>query len=302
MVESPRGGRIVVGVDGSAGSQGAAAWAVDEAAYRDAEVEAVYAWAMPMLAYSAPEFIEPDPDRIEADSTAQIEQALALVAATTSVKIRSRVEMGRPVDTLCGIANEPDVRMVVVGSRGHGDLTELLLGSVSRGLAHRVSTPLVIVPRSAEDRTRCGPKGRILVGVDGSPEAAAALDWAAHEASLRGAALEVVVAWSVSKAVFPTRFPMRAPVEAEMEQLARNILDQALAGLHATGVTVEGKVLRGSASTVLVNRSAEADLLVVGTRGLNRAKEAILGSVSHACTHHTHAPIAIIRPAVHSRT
>jgi nucleotide-binding universal stress UspA family protein len=46
---------------------------------------------------------------------------------------------------------------------------------------------------------------------------------------------------------------------------------------------------------VLVNCSREADLLVVGTRGRGRAKEALLGSVSHACTHHTHAPLAIVR-------
>jgi nucleotide-binding universal stress UspA family protein len=85
-----------------------------------------------------------------------------------------------------------------------------------------------------------------------------------------------------------------------MERLARDILDQALAHLCQTGVSVEGTILRGGASTVLVNRSAEADLLVVGTRGLNRAKEALLGSVSHACTHHARAPIAIIRPAVHA--
>jgi nucleotide-binding universal stress UspA family protein len=189
-----------------------------------------------------------------------------------------------------------------VGSRGHGDLAELVLGSVSHGLAHRVSIPLVIVPRSAGDGSRRPPRGRILVGVDGSTEAAAALDWAAQEAQARGATLEVVVAWSVSMAVFPNRFPMRAPVEADMERLAQKILDEALAQLGTPGVTVDGKVLRGSASTVLINRSAEADLLVVGTRGLNRAKEAWLGSVSHACTRHTHAPIAIIRPADHSLT
>jgi nucleotide-binding universal stress UspA family protein len=72
-------------------------------------------------------------------------------------------------------------------------------------------------------------------------------------------------------------------------------LDKAVADLGDAGVWVEANVLRGAASTVLINRSCDADLLVVGTRGLNRAKEALLGSVSHACTHHTHAPIAVIR-------
>jgi nucleotide-binding universal stress UspA family protein len=84
-------------------------------------------------------------------------------------------------------------------------------------------------------------------------------------------------------------------MECDRQQLAQAILDRALAEIGDADMRVEGKVLPGSASTVLINRSDDADLLVVGTRGLNRAKEALLGSVSHACTHHTHAPIAIIR-------
>jgi nucleotide-binding universal stress UspA family protein len=171
-----------------------------------------------------------------------------------------------------------------------------LLGSVSHALSHHAPAPLVIVPGVKAGAPDSPPKGRVVVGVDGSPGAAAALTWAAREAYLRGAILEVIVAWSTSKAVFPTRFSMRAPLEQEMQQLAQEILDRALGELGDPGVPIEGKVLRGGASTVLINRSREADLLVVGTRGLNRAKEALLGSVSHACTHHAHAPIAIIRP------
>jgi nucleotide-binding universal stress UspA family protein len=291
MDQNEPGGRIVVGVDGSAGSRAAAAWALDEAARRGAEVEAVYAWALPTFAYSAPELMVPEPARVEAEGNALLEQALALVSATTHVKVRSRVEDGRPFEILRRIADEPDVRMLVVGSRGHGDLAELVLGSVSHALSHHSPKPLVIVPKADSD----APRGRIVVGVDGSPGAAAALEWAAQEARLRGATLEVVVAWSVSKAAFPTRFPMRAPVEGEMQRLAQDILDRALADMGDPGVLVEGKVLPGGASTVLINRSHDADLLVVGTRGLNRTKEALLGSVSHACIHHTHAPIAIIR-------
>jgi nucleotide-binding universal stress UspA family protein len=295
MNQSELGGKIVVGVDGSPGSRAAAAWAFDEGARRDAEVETVYAWAMPTLAYSAPELMVPDPDHVEAEGNALIEQSLALVSATTEVKMHSRVEYGRPVDVLRHVAAEPGVRMLVVGSRGHGDLTELVLGSVSHALAHHAPTALVIVPKGSGEVTGLPLKGRILVGVDGSPEADAALAWAVQEARIRGAILEVVVAWSVRKAVFPTRFPMHGPQEPEMQQLAQMILDKAVADLGDAGVLVEAKVLPGDAPTVLVNRSRDADLLVVGTRALNRAREALLGSVSHACTHHTRAPIAIIR-------
>jgi nucleotide-binding universal stress UspA family protein len=180
-----RGGKIVVGVDGSASSRAAVAWAIDEAAHRDAEVEAVYAWALPTLAYSAPEFIEPDPEQVQSEGTDMLEQALALVSATIPVKARSRVEHGRPVDVLRRVGEEPDVRMLVVGSRGHGDIAQLVLGSVSHALTHHAPKPLVIVPKAAGTGTTSPPRGRIVVGIDGSPEAAAALDWAVQEARLR---------------------------------------------------------------------------------------------------------------------
>jgi nucleotide-binding universal stress UspA family protein len=60
------------------------------------------------------------------------------------------------------------------------------------------------------------------------------------------------------------------------------------------GVAIEPRVVRGEASTVLIERAKEADLLVVGRRGLNRAKEVLLGSVSHACAHHSPVPVALI--------
>jgi nucleotide-binding universal stress UspA family protein len=250
---------------------------------------------MPSLAYSAPELVVPDPDRVEAEGNALIEQALAPVSVTTEIKMHSRVKYGRPVDVLRHVADEPGVRMLVVGSRGHGDFADLVLGSVSHALSHHAPKPLVIVPKLPGDATKFPTKGRIVVGIDGTPEAEAALAWAAQEAGIRGAILEVVVAWSVSKAVFPTRFLMHRPQESDMQQVAESILDKGIADLGNTGTRIEAKVLRGDAPTVLINRGRDADLLVIGTRGLNRAKEALLGSVSHACTHHSQTPIAIIR-------
>jgi nucleotide-binding universal stress UspA family protein len=294
MEKKEPGGKIVVGVDGSVGSRVATAWALDEAARRDAEVETVFAWALPTLAYSAPGYVQPEPKEIEAEGEELLAQTLALVSATTHVKVHSRVCDGRPVEALRRVAEEPDVRLLVVGSRGHGDLAELVLGSVSHALSHRSPKPLVIVPQPAPGPAAAARKGRIVVGVDGSPTADAALKWAAEEALIRDATLEVVVAWTVSRAVFPTRFPIPRSVELGLHKAAQEIADDALALIDLPIGRVEAQVRRGGASSVLIQRAGVADLLVVGRRGLNRAQEALLGSVSHACAHHSPVPIAIV--------
>jgi nucleotide-binding universal stress UspA family protein len=294
MDPNESGGKLVVGVDGSAGSRAALAWALTEAGRRDAEVEAVFAWALPSFAYSAPGAVLPDPETMAAEGTELLEQALALVAAVTQVKVHTRVCEGRPSDVLREVAGEPDVRLLVVGSRGHGGLAELVLGSVSHAVSHHAPKPLVIIPKRVAENPSSPPKRRIVVGVDGSPAAEAALQWAAGEAKLRGATLEVAVAWSASRAVFPTRFPVTGSVEVGLRQAAQEIADRAIARVLVPGVSIEPRVLRGDASAVLIERAGDADLLVVGRRGLNRAQEFVLGSVSHACAHHSRVPVAII--------
>jgi nucleotide-binding universal stress UspA family protein len=294
MDHNESGGKLVVGVDGSAGSRAALAWALNEAGRRDAEVEAVFAWAVPSFAYAAPGAVLPDPETMAAEGTELLEQALALVSAATQAKVHTRVREGRPSDVLQEVADEPDVRLLVVGSRGHGGLAELVLGSVSHAVSHHVRKPLVIIPKRVAENPPPPPKSRIVVGVDGSPAAEAALQWAVREARLRGATLEVAVAWSASRAVFPTRFPVSGSVEVGLRQAAQEIADRAVARVAVPGVCIEPRVLRGDASAVLIQQAGDSDLLVVGRRGLNRAQETVLGSVSHASAHHSPVPVAII--------
>jgi len=72
------------------------------------------------------------------------------------------------------------------------------------------------------------------------------------------------------------------------------VLGDAVARVDTTGVEVQLSVLEGTPARILAARAATADLLVVGTRGLGRAREAVAGSVSHAITHHATAPVAVV--------
>ena len=149
-------GRIVVGVDGSEGSRQALAWAVNEAAVRGAVVEAVNVWQSP---YDHPQdfdFSYPvDEKKLVERARVQLVEAIEQVAGEHGeVEVRSRVLRGDPAATLCARAAKAD--MLVVGSRGHGTFSELLLGSVSAKCARHSTAPVVIV-RTGRDELASGP-------------------------------------------------------------------------------------------------------------------------------------------------
>lgn len=165
--------------------------------------------------------------------------------------------------------------------------------------------------------------GRIVVGVDGSPAAGRALAWAAEEARLRGAALQVVHAYHAQHLGAPFYFPSRQAVpvmadeqteppppvgraasmrdRAQFEEVFRSRAEKLLETLlgqveEAVGdVEVQRTVVEDRhPAEALVSLSANADLLVVGSRGLGGFTEMLLGSVSHAAVLHAVCPVVVV--------
>lgn len=141
---------------------------------------------------------------------------------------------------------------------------------------------------------------KIVVGVDGSAAAAAALRWALAEARLRGAELRVVHAWHLP--LLPGGETSAADPEYVLlrRRDAEDLLAQALAdlGSESEAVAVETVAVEGRAASALVREAADADLLVVGSRGRGGFAELLLGSVSHECAQHAPCPVAIVRAPV----
>lgn len=138
--------RIVVGVDGSAGSLTALRWALDEAKLRGAQLDVVHAWTYPYFV-TPPNVPMPMPPRedLEAGAQAVLEEAVhAVVPQDPGVAVHSACAEGPAAATLVERATGAD--LVVVGSRGHGGFVGLLLGSVSQQVAHHAPCPVVIVP------------------------------------------------------------------------------------------------------------------------------------------------------------
>jgi nucleotide-binding universal stress UspA family protein len=136
---------------------------------------------------------------------------------------------------------------------------------------------------------------RVIVGVDGSPPSAHALNWACRLGDTCGYTVRAVCAWSLG--VSGEDWMPQPGVSAEGQRRAEQMLLEAVGRARSDhpAVTVETAVIEGPPARVLVDLSADADLLVVGSRGRGGFSGLLLGSVSQQCVHHAHCPVTVVR-------
>ena len=138
-------GKIVVGVDGSAGSREALRWAFAEAQIRNATLEAVIVWQYPVTA-SLPTFgVMDTPADFQSEARTTLIEILASegITAEAPIPVSTLVAEGNPARALLDASSESD--LLVVGSRGHGGFTGVLVGSISQQCVHHASCPVVVV-------------------------------------------------------------------------------------------------------------------------------------------------------------
>jgi nucleotide-binding universal stress UspA family protein len=134
---------------------------------------------------------------------------------------------------------------------------------------------------------------RVVIGTDGSERALPALIFAAREAALLGAALDVVCVWHVPVTLYPHMITLDPePFEAA----AGEVLGRAAVDAHdaAPGIDIRTHLVRGDAATELTELAEGADLLVVGSRGRGGFAGLLLGSVSLRCLHLETSPVAVV--------
>ncbi len=312
---------IVVGIDGSPCSVTALEWAVREARLRHESVRAVLTWAID----GRSAMLEATAGREESDAESAAGHLLHATVTPVAdrnpdVKIDERLLHRAPV---AGLAEDAEyASLLVVGARGLGPLRRLLVGSVSAGCARKSRVPVVVVrsPSGADPRPSAdprpgdggggpptgpvpptgtvlptGPVPPIVVGVDGSDASLVALAWAAEEAAVRGAGLNVIHAWSVPALAYASGY--YGPPRSEIEEAEQSVLDGAVAGALGTApvVAVAPRLIAGRAAHILVEAAAGAALLVVGARGHGGFAGLTLGSTSHECVLHAPGPVAVIR-------
>ena len=141
-----------------------------------------------------------------------------------------------------------------------------------------------------------GHTGPIVVGVDGSPQARAALEWAIDEATLKNAELHIVVGWRLPNMLgwpvpLPTDFDPVGPAQAVVDETIKYIAEER------ADLVVKPHVEEGPAARSLIKKAQEvgASLLVVGARGHGEVAGMLIGSVSEYVATHAHCPVVIVR-------
>lgn len=155
-------------------------------------------------------------------------------------------------------------------------------------------------PSTRPDRAGESTSGRIVVGIDDSEQAAAALRWALAEGALRRATVEVVHVWTPPVSALPFGATLVIPVdEAAIDSAARTSVDELVDGALAEADEQPPEVMRtvlpGSPSVTLVEVAEGADLLVVGSHGRSGLSRLMLGSVAMACVNHASCPVVVVR-------
>ncbi|WP_405895526.1 universal stress protein [Streptomyces sp. NBC_00104] len=283
---------LVVGVDGSESSLRAVDWAADEATRHGLPLRVVYASLWERYEGSRPSFTTDRPsEEIMAEHIAASCAERAQLRSP-ELKVSGEVLPDDAVSALLHAGQESSA--LVTGSRGRGEIAGLLLGSVSLAVAARAVCPVIVV-RGGEQNGQ-GSFGRVVVGVGGPAEGSAAVRFAVREAEARGCALHAVRAWR-RPAHEHVDHPLVADDAARAnEERASTFLTDALrdAVRQQPRVDVHRQSVEGPAHKVLLEASADADLMVVGALRRHGHPGLQLGRVAHTLLHHADCPVAVV--------
>ena len=285
---------VVVGVDGSVSAQGALAWAAAEAASRQCPLRIVHAFSWPMIGNPLDMAFVGDMN-LGLQSAAEgilIEAEAHARGLAPDIKVTANLFIGPAAATLLNEAQDAD--LVVVGSRGVGGFRGLLVGSVSSTVAAHAPCPVIVVhPHRNGTAFPASPTGRIVVGVDGSEISSAAIRFAFQQAGRRHIGITAV------HAAAPTRPHPSLRVPADIvDQIDRQLFAEAMESKRVlfSAMDVQTKLVHAHPAQALIDASAGAELLVVGSHGRGGFTGMLLGSVSHAVLQHAACPVAVVRP------
>lgn len=270
---------VVVGYDGSLSAREALRWAAAEAAGRGVPLTVCHAWDWPYREWPG----ELVPLELVRRPAQRLVKAAAAWAGRNhpGVAVNTLTDRGSPSALLTDLS--AGAELIVVGSRGHGALHGMAVGSVSGHVASRARCPVIVMRGDPQERDA----REVLVGFDGSPASRAALSFAATEAYRLGSPIHVVIArHDRGGEADPLELRIQAQVLAWDELTARQ---HAHPDLQASVELADEPARRA-----LLEAARKSCLLVVEARGLGEVRGLLLGSVSQAMVHHAPCPVAVV--------
>jgi nucleotide-binding universal stress UspA family protein len=274
---------ILVGTDGSAAAQAAVRWAAVEAQRRGVALTVLHAYAETWPAMPGLSGRQPSDAAVDQAEAVVIEAQHAARATAPAVTVHTEIAPGDPAAIL--LQHTAAAGLVVVGNRGRGGFTSLLLGSVSLRVSTRASCPAAVV----RGRTMAFT-GPVVVGVHDSPGGRSAVGAAFAAADARHTSVLAVRAYrepAPTVTVTPG-LPVLSPVDiAGLEKSLADELDELLAPWRREfpAVPVGTMIGPGPPARLLVGASHQAQLIVVGG----------CGSVGGQLLHHADCPVLVTR-------
>lgn len=280
---------VIAGVDGSPIARAALAWAADTAAGYGRQLRIVHGLGLPVVMGTIP-----SSERYQSgDEVREAGHALLTESAEYARGVHPEVD----VATVLASEDAPEVLLdearhgdvIVVGSRGLGAVRAIMLGSVSLRTSSHAPCPVVVVPEAAPE-----PRGRLVVGVDGSESSRRALRFALEHALTTDAEVVVVNSWEV---------PLPEDRTDGHEEMFDRQSEEVVAGVLAEVIddrtqALEISAVRMQADPVdaLLEAGEGADLIVVGSRGRGGVRGLVMGSTSQGVLSRAHGPVAVLPP------
>lgn len=276
--------RIVVGYDGSPDADLALRWAAETASGPSEgallEVVVVRTVVDPLFG----NFDAAD-DRLAERWQRRATHELGELGAGNSAVV---VRKGGVVPELIDASR--DAALLVVGSAGHALTSGTLLGSVSQHAARHATCPVVVVRQERSTKAR-----RIVVGIDGSPESQRALRFACERASRTGESVVAVHGYFLAALVTNPDGGWSESTVGAVALAGRTVAEIcARVAKDFPAVDIEPEAIPARPGRALVDASAAASLVVVGSRGRGAFTELLLGSVSQHVLHHAQCSVAVV--------
>lgn len=317
--------RILIPVDGSAGSVYAAGWALQFARRLGADVTFLHVLENPLLgAYALPGGALYSTELLPALRRAAADMLSAAQARAQALDVRAEVvtlEEGHPAQVIT--EREGDYDLIIMGTHSRRGLDRLFVGSVTEGVLRRAQRPLLVLrcpdgePATLEaEPAHATPEppalehpelrlARFLLPLDGSPCSDAAVSEGLRLAQAVGASVTLLHALEVPVSVYtmPESLVYDPRLQEELKAAAESALARAKAQAEAAGVAVTIKLVEGVgvlAVDAILEAEREADLGVLGTHGRRGLDRLMLGSVAEGVIRRAALPHLVVRCPEHS--
>ncbi len=274
---------VIIGVDGSEGSQRALEWAAHKTEVLG-PIKGISAYHVEALGdgMGTPGLYNDLTGLLAEDAENQLKRTLE--TGHPEILARSEVVRGYPGPALVRAAEGH--ALLVVGSRGRSALAETLLGSVTSYCVKHSTVPVAVIP---ETTPLDGPLDHLIVGADGSDNAIAAMRWAIRHLA-PGGRITAVHSWLIAPYVVemvPPTPSMSDEARAAIEQSVFKAVEEESATVAgAADIPIEIKTVMGDPRNVLPAEASNGDLLVIGARGHRGAAYLLVGSVATSLIHH----------------